>query len=393
MKPFRIASRALVLALSLLSYKGMGQEVLLSDLDLTDSLRLPSHIAENQIPMDTPVEVFLESSDRGIKLSTYGKIWRGVKDNSPEDLRIPLADLFVSGLKDDDVDGYVSNRLTLPPFEKELFSEESQRTILDVGRQNMSTTDYMRVLAIAELDDPDLDLDAIITKGEENVSSDPSEVLATTTFGVSIYEQSGHWNALVVQARRGDREALERVLSYIRGADMRILSRPQISEDLAFIRQPESIDVLVEFLFTDFPSERGVFNGDTGMLPISHRAAKALAIALADYPMGYWDHYGFEQVQQMREFISNYEGPWKIIGKWNPEEATPGTKSITLASTEIEDRVPETNPEIDSSPPTIHEESHAEPSEKKAPRSLWPWIVGALILCTALGLVLSRKKS
>lgn len=392
MNPFRKVSRVLVLAISLLCHKGTSQEVLLSDLEVSDSIRLRTYIAENQIPMDTPVEVLLSASDRRIKNNLQGMIWRGIKDNSPEDLRIPLTDLFVSGLKDDDVDGYVSNRLTLPPFEKELFSEESKRTILDVGSQNMSTTDYMRVLAIAELEDPNLDLDAIITKVEENVSSDPSEVLATTTLGVSVYERSGHWNALVVQARRGDREALERVLSYIRGADMRILSRPQISEDLAFIRQPESIDVLVEFLFTDFPSERGVFNGDTGMLPISHRAAKALAIALADYPMGYWDHYGFEQVQQMREFIANYEGPWKIIGKWNPEEAAPETESVTLASTEIEDGVPATDPEIDPSPQAIHEESHAEPSEKNPP-PVWSWIVGALILFTALGLVLSRKKS
>jgi len=98
-------------------------------------------------------------------------------------------------------------------------------------------------------------------------------------------------------------------------------------------------------------------------------------------------------MEEIKEYLRNYEGPWRIRGKWKPDETPSVTDSTTLASTEIEDGVPATDPEIKPSPQTIHEESHAEPSEKKSSTSIWPWIVGALILLTALGLTLSRKKS
>ncbi len=363
-----------------------AEEILLRDLDVQSSPRLSEYLAAQKIPMDFPVkDLLLRIDDRNIESSLYGEIGGAIRENEnlTQDEKIALTDLFVTGLNDEDQRYYVSDRLRLPPFEKEYFSAEAKGIILEQGIDHIRNNFYLRILAVADIEDPKVDTKSM-SESANAFTGATNDILGAMEIEHFAYYSSDLWTSLVVEARKGNDEALDRLLNNVRNIDkLRMTARPEVVEDLGFVRQPEAVDVLVDFLFSDVPSEDAVMTGHVGVIPLSFRAAKALSMSLADYPLDYWDHYEYEKVQQMREFIRNYEGDWRIIGKPQPEAhvvKTPAPKKVVEQALE-----PEVKEPVEVTPVEVVEETPEQSSQ------WWLWLVGALIVVGGLGLVLRRK--
>jgi len=363
-----------------------AEEILLRDLDVQSSPRLSEYFKTKNIPSDYLVKDILESTDdKKVKSGLYKEIGGAIRENKNLSLekKIALNDLFVGGLKDEDQRYYVSNRLRLPPFEKEYFSAEAKNIILDQGIDHIRNSHYLRILAVADVEDPDVDTRSISERADAftGATGDILEALEAQHFA---YYNSDLWTALVVEARKGNSEALSRILDDVRNTGKsKMVSHPEVVEDLGFIRQLEAVDVLVDFLFSDVPSANEEMDGHVGVIPLSFRAARAISLSLADYPFDYWDDYDYRKVQQAREFISNYEGEWRIIGKWKPEEET-------LAEV-VEVTEESTTPEVatDKLVKVAAPGSSEEPVEQ--PSDWWLWLVGALVVLGGLAVVVRRK--
>ena len=363
-----------------------AEEILLRDLDVQSSPRLSEYFKTKNIPSDYLVKDILESTDdKKVKSGLYKEIGGAIRENKNLSLekKIALNDLFVGGLKDEVQRYYVSNRLRLPPFEKEYFSAEAKNIILDQGIDHIRNSHYLRILAVADVEDPDVDTRSISERADAftGATGDILEALEAQHFA---YYNSDLWTALVVEARKGNSEALSRILDDVRNTGKsKMVSHPEVVEDLGFIRQLEAVDVLVDFLFSDVPSANEEMDGHVGVIPLSFRAARAISLSLADYPFDYWDDYDYRKVQQAREFISNYEGEWRIIGKWKPEEET-------LAEV-VEVTEESTTPEVatDKLVKVAAPGSSEEPVEQ--PSDWWLWLVGALVVLGGLAVVVRRK--
>lgn len=363
-----------------------AQEIVLGDLHGERSIYLQTYIEEQAIPMDTPLSKLLISENDKLRSNLFGLTWGEIHSEQSPEKRVALTDLFVRGLKDEKVDYYVANRLRLPPFEKEYFSEEAKKIILDPKIGEIRYPFYIRILAVAEIDDPRVDLKTLSKQEKAFKSDDTNNIFEATQTEHFVFYASPAWAAAVVEARRGNREALERVLTDVRNAGTeRMVARPEVVEDLGFIRQPETVDVLVDYLFNP-PKEHPQFSGDMGILPLSYRAAKALSMCLVDYPFDYWGIYGPEQVEEAREFIRNYKGPWRIIGKWNPEDEV-----AAEADPEAEAVVPEEAVVIEETPPTAPEPTSIQLAPESEDAPWWPWVVGGVAVLALLAPLLLRR--
>jgi len=387
--------------LSLFVVLGLGQLSAeriwrLEDLEITSSASVDYINTQEFLPM-TPVTELMEDENRRFR----GAVYRGIlgniyRSNSIEESR-QLTELFTQGLGDERAEDYVIDRLSKPPFEKDFFNERSKENVLQMGLEGGDKAVYIKVLGVMELNDPRIDLEQLSDKKDafEDMGPRTRDLFANLGEHLVAYDSS-FWAALLVEARRGYQEAIQRVLAEAGGIDPKLLvipNRHRLVEDLGYIRQNESIDLLVEFLFSEIPPIDERVSGDSITTPLSHHAIRGLSQSLVGFPVGYWDPITNESLEEAREFIRNYEGPWRIIGKWKLEKAVRDTQSQASAATDVEEVVFSTDREIEKPPSAVHEEDHVEQLSKEKTSRWWLLISGALILLTGLCIVLARKKS
>lgn len=380
-----------VLFLIIASSSANSQEILLEDLDVQSSPRLRAYVKEQNISMGTPVRDLLNIEDDKVRWSVYAEVGGAIRNENDLNKKVALTDLFVQGLQDERVEDYVANRLRLPLFEGDYFSEEAKGIILNLEAGDVTQSHCVKILAIADIQHPDIDTEALSQREKTFTSESTNLFFEATQADDIVFYHSPVWASVVVEARAGNPDALERVLNDINQSEkVRLATRPYVVEDLGFIRQPEAVDLLVDFLFSDVPSERTKYSGDAGYVPLPYRAAKALSMCLADYPFDYWDVFTHEQVQQAREFISNYEGPWRIIGKDVPQELS---VEETVAPEPI---IPEVS--SDPEPVAVEEidvpaEEPVVPQQEEEPEGTAWWIWGLLAIVVIIVVAAFARKS
>lgn len=363
----------------------------LEDIEIS-GYRNNSFIQENSIRSSTPIEELLAVEDDRFRTALYRGLWSKInKADNLEDAQ-DLTELFVQGI--DHSPNYVLGRLVLPPFEKEYFSERAAQRVVNNNLAKGYQSMYIRALGVVGIADPDVDTAAI--------ASDPSIFSSDRTEGFfkglgledKIKYDSAYWSALLVEARRGNEEALKLILDELGERDeMHIMDNTQVVEDLGFVRQADAIDLLVRYLFSEIggPGQPVEGGADYGITPLASRAMKALSLALVDFPYSYWDeNVSWDDVKKAREFINNYNGGWRIIGKWKPEERVSEIPPATSEVAETVEELTEVEPAIKDSAGV----GTSEPPEGTVKQSSnwWLWLVGLLVFVGALGVVLRRKK-
>ena len=76
-------------------------------------------------------------------------------------------------------------------------------------------------------------------------------------------------------------------------------------------------------------------SGDAIIPPLSEWAVQGLSLCLEGFPFNYWDVITDAKIEAAREYIRNYEGAWRIIGKWEPEEVVESAPVVEVIETPV----------------------------------------------------------
>lgn len=343
---------------------GLRAAVRLSDSSVRDEPVLASYLHRYQVAPSVSVQELLSGQDVEVRRSLYRAIWVTIRDSSDLTLRQELTGLFTFGLNDKMVGNFVVSRLWLPPFEADFFSQQAIDNILHRPHGVGSNAEYVRIIGVAGIPPDKIDVGALGSSYQDG--SRISVLYEAIGVAPTVYRSSTDWAALLVKARRGDRSALSEILAYIdKLSESWVYSNPEFMDDLGFVRQPEAVDILVGYLRKEPASIPAQSDSDTGFVPVAERAARALSLALADYPFDYWDVVTDERLEAARRYVASYAGrDWKILGKASQVTPSAGAPDDAHAVVKHSDR--------DDNPP-----------QRPRPKSSW-WLASLLVLAVIL---------
>lgn len=338
---------------------------------------------------ETPLETLIQDESDRFRATIYTEIGVLIRKSDDFAVQRELTELYTRGLGDDRTEDFVLRNLSKPPFEKDYFNDQARENILSMGLKGSDKSDYIRALGKAGIEDPTIDLAQLAKQQEIFENADPRvhDIFESMGQKDMITYRSTFWAALLVQARQDNPEAIDRILTEIREQDWNWLfadGRGQLVEDLGYIRQAEAVDILVELLFTEIPA-KGMFSGSDHIpSSVAEYASQGLARSLEGFPIDYWQLHSGLGIEPTREYIRNYEGPWRIIGKPLPEvpEVEPVVEVIetpVVADVAAEEPTPEA----------------VEPEPIKAPveqsSKWWLWLIGLLVVAGGVGLATRRN--
>jgi|GEM_PF-2130471 len=377
----------------LLLFSSLAQaELKLSGLNIDN--RTEEALLDLGYTSNSPIRnVLEEQSDGHLLIRIYSELFSKVGDQNADISEArAYTELLTLGIEGNSAKDFVTERLSMPPFEESYFNEQAKENLLRKSSDYISA-DFIKVLGVAEVDHPGYDLEEISQR--ERFAEDERVNLFLQNLGdkKGNFFRSHIWAAMLVQARRGDQAALKRIEEYMAGIESEDLYR-KYSEaviELGYVRQPETIDLLVKYL----RNERGgpldpipLTGSDQIFHGLAPLAVRGLSLSLADFPFSiddYWkESYFWEDVEVAREFINNYEGDWRIIGKWEPEEQQPAS------AVEIPEEFTEPEPAIEEKPAeAVVTEPIKEDTEQSS--NWWLWLIGAVVVVGGVFVLRSRK--
>lgn len=363
-------------------------ELLLKDLDL--SQRTISEITDLGFDLESPIKATLRKIDEeAITIGIYAQVWEKIYSSQNLGEAKRYTELFTEGFRNENGISFVARRLWKPPFEKEYFNDNAIENLLSHDGRSW-TSNFIRILGVAEVDHPDYELETL--SQSEKAFEDERTNLLFENLGAAQQQflKSSVWSALAVQARQGEQAAIDRIVAHMKGIDEEDIFRSHYNavEGLGYVRQPETVDLLVDYLMSERggPKNPDTRFSDAIYYPIAAWAMRGLSQCLIDFSCrDYWSgHPTWDEVEVAREFINNYQGDWRIIGKWEPEEfvaETPEPPKVVEQTLE---------PEIKKPVEVIPIEIAEEPVEQSS--QWWLWLIGAVVVIGGLVLMLRRKK-
>jgi hypothetical protein len=279
------------------------------------------YLLSNQIDRSQTLAGFIQSGEERDRSRFFSSVWKDAYSSKVVAKQRDYTDVLVAGLEDSYFGTWILKRLILPPFEKESFTDQSKSSIASYEANDGYQSNRIRLFGIAEVDTPLLDIEEATNKGGLFKDARANELFKNMQTDHFVYYDSARWTSLLVHARRGNDKALNEVIEDITNTNVNdLVGLPDVVSDLGYVRQPAAIDLLVEFLFSEIPSADERLRGDSIITPLSYHAIKGLSQSLIGFPVKYWDPITEEGLEDAREFIRNYEGSWRIIGKWEAEE-------------------------------------------------------------------------
>lgn len=364
----------------------------LADAGVTDG-ELLEVVEKYGYSLDTPIRHVLEDTRSSREMTTeesnfrgalYGGLFNTIRNTNDIEQAQKLTELVLIGINTSKRT-HVYERLSTPPFEADYFNEDAKQYILN--KKSGRDSRYIRLLGVADIDHPDMDLKAISKK--ELPKDDPAGLAFFSKYTNPTYA------AQLVLARRGDPEALEMILARVEAMEdeMELRANSQLIKDLGFVRQPDAVDALIKILFSDLgypenPYPEFIQNHLPTPMPFAASAVKPLSIALEGLPYVHsqanvtWDH-----IDQFREFIKDYKGPWRFKGDDNTLPSEPEMEVIAeVVEPEVEENVIQTVPPE----PKASKIAQIEPEPEKS--LWWPWVlVGLIILVGFIWLILRKR--
>lgn len=342
--------------------------------------RLKAYLVESGFKADSSIDSIRTSEAVGVASGLYAATWSEIlSSDDVEEIR-KLTELYTTGINSV-ARSYVLSRMWLPPFKQEYFNKSAKQTLVNPARPNAFAYDYIHALGLVGVDHPNIDLKRFIEGNtlEESLKLPPILERA----GDSQRYTSPSWAARVVLARRGDKSALDGILEAVSAMDdlkLRELSE-EVLTNMGYIRQPETIDVLVDVLFSDLGAPDNPYPDYIAkypsVRPFAYNAIKPLALAFDDFPIDYWKPtISNVDLEIAREYIRNYLKPTEAV------EEAPDVTEAAAEATQLEPTVEE--------PAEVATAEHSEEPVEQ-PSQWWLWIIGAVIVVGGLGLVLRRK--
>ncbi len=140
----------------------------------------------------------------------------------------------------------------------------------------------------------------------------------------------GSWSAQLALARMGDPMAIRYVIDRVENSKDEVRRVTRALDDLAFIRQPEAVEVIIKYLFSDKSTPASP--PDVGSVRYAYYAAKALEEIIEGFPA--WIANTEAGVARARHWITQQLAPQPAAGQQTPATAQ-ATRSGGVANLKI----------------------------------------------------------
>lgn len=189
----------------------------------------------------------------------------------------------------------------------------STARFLSSAKFNLMRSDFsneMRDLILELVKHPTPDDQSIRLAGVADVQAAKERIkeLATIPKGTAgvVTWRDPSWPAYVALARLGDRKAIQLVIDMVQADPDEQYRRSALAEDLAYIRQPQTTEVLIEYLFYEGKTpEWKEFGVQMGGIKYASYAVKQLALIIEGFPFAFRElSYTNEEIEKAREWIN-----------------------------------------------------------------------------------------
>ena len=223
---------------------------------------------------------YFRDDSRRVRWQAYGLVWFVGRLSADNDTRRQVVDLLARGLMDEQVDLDSTLLERLCSFQAEDFSDDAKGILT-------------KVLAEATAEPPTAPVrEAFLAIGVANMRE------ALPAIGKCSYDgtqsvsdivkknrwfDSSHWSALKARARMGVKEDIQLCIELVEAHPDHDQRARELFKHLAYVRQPEVLEYIRPFLFSDHLEDVG---GSIDLVPVSEGewAAAALGQMLEGFP-------------------------------------------------------------------------------------------------------------
>lgn len=232
----------------------------------------------------------------------------GRKSDKP-DIRKKVVKAFVEGLNDQYV--YENCARLLKGYQRADFSQESKTglkqhfdEVISKGSRDRHARDIILLIGVADMQTEMDSLQAII----DNVT----EPLKITDIRKPWHRRA--FAALKAKARMGDKNAIQRCISLVDSVSDEDFKVLKLLNDISYIRQPEGIDYIKRFLYSDKKQSSG--GPDTMVYPYSYYAAEYLEKLIVGFPgkLDVWPIY-----RKKRGIGLGFRDKWPLFSSYYGE--------------------------------------------------------------------------
>ncbi len=143
---------------------------------------------------------------------------------------------------------------------------------------------------------------------------------------------AGSWSAQLALARMGDPMAIRYVIDRVEGSKDEVRRVRSLLDSLAYIRQPEAVEVIIKYLFSDKSTPASP--PDVGSVPYSYYAVRLLEEIIEGFPTGIANTEA--GIVRARQWITQQLAPQPAAAAGQPAPATAqATRSGGVANLKI----------------------------------------------------------
>lgn len=286
--------------------------------DITKAPEILQYVSDGGLQNSATLADISSHGSEEFRLRFFSKLWGTFcRDRTSED-SAHIIEALTYGLNDPYVGAWIIERLAGRPLEANDLSPTARSLLLDYDYENGRTSDYIKTLGVAGIDDPRIDLNALRNtwkdpRTEENASFSPP----------FTYYDTAAWTAMLVLARRGDADALKTIMDQVKQMSLKELSQhPRRIIELGYVRKDEAIKFLIALLQSDegqLGTDTYFSTDDSGARLLAEWAFEALENCIDGFPYDSRNNRVFwDDVLLAREFIAALNGKWVVRTGFDP---------------------------------------------------------------------------
>ncbi|WMN06021.1 hypothetical protein QYS48_31325 [Marivirga arenosa] len=264
----------------------------------TSAIDWSNYENEAMISVITPLQAYTQDSSRSVRLKSYDLLFQislavdSVQDSTADVTVQQGMELFLRGLNDEDngIQGFVADRLR--SFEAEMYTEDMRKLLIQ--KLNPRPFYYEELVLTLAYINEDSSIDLII----DDLRTQSNEL-----------SQMERWQAHIALARLGEEPALNFI---VRKASELPESEDAVYEiypSLAFTRQKEAVDVLVELVYSDEQNCSSPDPDSNRKITCAYRILEMIAPIIQDFPVAVDEATGDLDTE-------NYEEALKTSREW-----------------------------------------------------------------------------
>jgi len=239
---------------------------------------------------------FLENATTDSLVEVRSRIYRWVKmaylSVDDEKLKVSLSNIYVGGLRDENVSIASNVARGLQQIKVDHFSSSSREIM--ISSLNPRPAYYSDlVLSLAYIDE----------------KSAINPLIDDIRYEFKSMDQMEKWNVHIALSRLGEKPALDYIVKKARAIEINDDVIYEIYPSLAFTRQKEALNILVEQLYNESKNCSSPDPNSSNKITCAFRIMEILAPVIADYPISY------DPISQDL-MVDDYRKALKEVRKW-----------------------------------------------------------------------------